>query len=432
MTSSAGYSQSDYKALKKESCMDFDLFKLDFHKTMKKVFYFKGKNSKKLFDKLVEDWCENKEADKTDLVKELQKRYNCEISTIQKFVYSKDYFPVYLVKNLILDLPKDMHEYYFKEFNRCSSQIKFGTSKSWITFPKKLSAKLSWLCGAIAADGWISSDKDYKERLGIVDQNERTVLRAKKFFQETFDFSPKVFKDKNKDCFLLIVDSKTISKFFTIFMGCSYGFKAYTVSEPAIIRQSRFRLDFASGVLCFDGSVGLSGIVSLGSKSKTLVKDVYGILNQNELPVKYSKHSNGTYFATSASLLNAENISEWIKLFDEKLEKGYRLKCLAFGFKETVKTENDALVRIRKFIKYPRRRECPFEKIFQLIKNDKKILKEDLLIKSGVAHATLYSYTWLLRQANIVTCDTGYFGRGYKNEYIFNPNVSEWRLPMVC
>jgi len=172
--------------------------------------------------------------------------------------------------------------------------------------------------------------------------------------------------------------------------------------------------------------------VSLGSKSKTLVKDVYGILNQNELPVKYSKHSNGTYFATSASLLNAENISEWIKLFDEKLEKGYRLKCLAFGFKETVKTENDALVRIRKFIKYPRRRECPFEKIFQLIKNDKKILKEDLLIKSGVAHATLYSYTWLLRQANIVTCDTGYFGRGYKNEYIFNPNVSEWRLPMVC
>jgi hypothetical protein len=50
---------------------------------------------------------------------------------------------------------------------------------------------------------------------------------------------------------------------------------------------------------------------------------------------------------------------------------------------------------------------------------------------SKVGHATLYKYTKVLGKANIITFDTGYFGRGHINLYEFNPNISEWRVPMV-
>jgi hypothetical protein len=432
MKSPAWNLQSNYKALKKESYVDFDLFKLDFHETMKKVFYFKGEGVREIFDVLVNECCKLNKCSKKKLSSIIATELNCNSSTIDYFIYYKNYLLVYLTKLLILKLSVKQQKYFFMAFNKNVNQIKFGLSKNWIKFPRHLSKELVWLCGAIAADGWISIDNTSKERLGIVDQNKRTILKAKDFFKKIFYYSPRFFKDKKKDCFWLIVDSKAISKFFTIFMGYQYGVKTYSVSEPVIIKQSKFRLDFASGVLSFDGSVKLGGTVALGLKSKSLVKDVFEILNQNGLFVKYSQESNGSYSIRSASLLNVKNIVDWIELFDENLEKGYRLKCLVFGFEEVVKTEEEALERFKKFIKYPRRNKCPFEKIFLLIKNNKKILKEKLLYESGVTHATLYEYLWLLRKANIVTCKIGYFGRGYKNEYVFNSKISSWRVPMLC
>ena len=428
----ARYPQSDYKVLKKESYMDFDLFKLDFHETMKKVMYFKGKKVKVLFDELLVEVCSHLNLSKWALANYVAEGFSCNLVTIQRFFYSKCHFPVYLTKHLILKLPKNKQVYFFDEFNSKTEKLKFGVSHTWINFPKRINAELAWICGAVAADGWITREKKTRrEKMGIVDQNKKTVLKAQKYFKKVFNCRTKFRRDYCEDCWHLIIDSISVTRLFTTFLGFHYGVKAHDICEPQVVKSSEFRTNFASGVMSFDGSVELDGKISLGVKSKQLAIDVQDILLVGGLSTKISRNKQGLYIMKSGSLLNNKDINKWVNFFDVKTEKGYRLYYLTHGFTRVAKGESEAIDSLVKFSRYPKTRPCPIYKIFKILKIKKSVKKQDLQKFAGIGHATLYKYTWLLRKANIVHCDDGYFGRGHFNFYEFNPNVSEWRLPMA-
>ncbi len=422
-------SKSFKEAQYNEKFMGFDLLKLAIHESNNSVVYFKGDCVREIFSELIEECYRVNDWRQADICKYFCKLYSCDRTTVAKFIKWKDFFPVHFVKDLLSILPPERYEYFAQKFIESVQFFKFGTSSDWTVFPKELSSELSWLCGAIAADGWITKEKKWKERLGIVDQNEKMILRAANYFKIIFDYTPRVYRHSSKDCLLLIVDSKAIIKFFLTYLGFGYGYKTETIDEPAIIKNSKYRLDYAKGVLCFDGSVELDGTISLGVKSKSLSKSIYEILAENGFPMKFSKPNDNLYFIRSSSLLFEKDAPRWVNIFGKETEKGYRLYSLIFGFEHSPDNTATAIKSLVKFANNRKIEHCKFESIIAILQNRKEISKTELLDLAGVAHATLFKYIWILRKANIVTYDNSKFGRGIYNVYKFNSNSSEWKIP---
>ncbi len=421
-------SASELKAKNYNLLMDFDLFGLDDIEGKRSIVYFRGLGCRDLFSNLVSECCEHAGLTRVLLCNQLTGHFGSERSTIQKFVYSKHYFPIYLISKLCSMLSDDRQTYYNEKFNGAVEVVKVGTSKRWIAFPKRLTSELAWLCGVIAADGCIPKEENGRERIVIVDQNRNAILKANGMFEKVFGFEGSIYHKFGR-YYILVIDCKTISKFFTTFLGFNYGYKTDIICEPEIIKKSEFRLDFAAGVMSFDGSVELDGSVSLGCTSKRLVEDVYQILNDNHFLVHFSRDDADTFYMRTRCLLNDSDAEKWIGLLGLDTEKGQRLNSLVNGFSGVVSSEKEALDRLLRFSKYTRRRESPLIRVFSILKTEGSVEKQDLQARVGVTHATLYKYLYLLRKANIVSCKEGAFGRGYRNFYKFNNNLSEWRVP---
>ena len=408
--------------------MYFDLFRLGGIEGKRSFAYFRGSGCRKLFSRLVNECCNHAELTRANLCKQLAVHFGSEKSTIQKYVYSKHYFPIYLTSELFSRLPTDRQVYYKEKFNEEVEEVKVGSSKRWVLFPKVLTSEFAWLCGAIAADGCISKENNGKERIIIVDQNKDTLMKASNMFKEMFGFGGMMYSKFGR-YYTLVIDCKIVSKFFTTFLGFNYGYKTDVIREPEIIKKSNFRVHFAAGVMSFDGSVELDGSVSLGSKSKKLVDDVHQILNENRFPVKFSRIGNDIFYLRTHSLLNDSVAAKWVALLGPDTEKGKRLIGLTKGFSGTASSEKEALERLLWFVKHTQREESPLVMLFNILRKEGSVEKQNLQARLGVAHATLYKYLYLLKKANIVSCNGGSFGRGHRNFYNFNSNLNEWRIP---
>ncbi|MFA5931270.1 MAG: hypothetical protein WC821_03080 [archaeon] len=434
-SSPAKHFQIDYKSSKEIYSMDFDLFKLAYFENINKVVYFKGTKCRELFTELITEVCTKKNCLRQHLAKELSGTYNSNLSTMQYFISSKEYFPIYLTSKIISKLSEERQEYYKNAFNKSVEYFKCGTSKEWTIFPKKLSAELAWLCGAIAADGWITKESfSGYERIGIADFHKKALLKASLFFMKCFGHEPVVKRHNKLQCWQIVFRSKAITQFFTTYLGFHYGVKVYDICEPKILKNSKYRLDYASGVMSFDGSVAMDGVVSLGCASEKLAQDIHTILLENGLKTRLTKKKSekqNLFFVKSEGLLHNVDSSKWISLFGVDIEKGQRLDALVNGFKDTPLSEQDALLRLKHFVNYPSKNECPIYRIFFVLKNKSSIKRQDLLKLTKLPHVTFYKYVWVLRKANIVSCYTGQFWRGFENTYKFNYNIEEWRVPSL-
>jgi len=412
--------------------MNFDLFKLGEFENINQSTYLKGENCRAIFNELVTDVCKVKSCSKWELSKELSIFYGSERSTMPKFLSCKDYFPVYLVSKLIQFLGEETKQKYVNQFNESVQYFKVGTSHGWLKFPQNMSVELAWLCGAVAADGWITKEKSGAEKMGIMDFHKKALVKVSLFFDKCFGFKPKVKRHIHQNCWQIVFRSKPITQFFTTYLGFHYGIKVYDIREPEAVKKSNFRLDYASGVLSFDGSVALDGKVSLGVASEELAKDVCNILTEAKLKVRLVKKENTQqtiFFVNSEGLLHHKDSTKWISIFGIDTEKGQRLDSLVNGFKEEVVSEEDVLERLKKFMNYRWKKECPLNKIFFVLKKKGSLKRQDLLKITNLPHVTFYKYAWILRQANIVSCYTGQFWRGFENTYTFNYDVSSWRGP---
>ncbi len=174
--------------------------------TINSCFYLKGKKLKQIIDQLAGEICESKNISKFHLSQEITLLLNCERSTIHKILTTKNHFPVYLI-NILLEMTSE--EVRASCSSKISNQVeffKFGNNGIWVQLPRELTAELAWLCGSIAADGWITRESCGKERLGIVDQNKCALQIARDNFYKIFGLKLNIIRHKRKNCWLLIVD----------------------------------------------------------------------------------------------------------------------------------------------------------------------------------------------------------------------------------
>ncbi len=395
--------------------------------TINSCIYVKGQNLRPLVDEMIENICARNRFDEYDLCHEISAQLGTEKSTMLKYFSARRRFPIYLLNILLARLSLRKQEIYRPMIERSIQFFKFGTSETWVKFPKRLNRELAWLVGAVAADGWITKESGGKERLGIVDQNKSALAVAGQNFELVFGYKPRLARHKTQDCYLLIVDCKAIVRFFTTFLGFGYGPKARAISEPPIIKKSHYRLDFAKGVMSFDGSVELDGTVSIGVRSEKLIRDLYDIFKENDLAFKYSAHS-GLFFLSSPYLSNCPTGEKWIRIFGLNTTKGNRLNFLINGANRRVTSEAEAIRVLDWFVRKKHNSKLSMKDVLDFAKAKKKFTKYQMMNEFKVAHATFWKYVLVLRRANILASENK-FGRGISNHYLFNPKIEDWRVP---
>jgi len=393
-------------------------------------FYIKGQNLRMLFDALVSEICKREQIAKYELSHEITVQIGSEKSTIPKYFSQKDYFPIYLFNILLTKLPAWKQEKYRSILQREIKSFKFGASKTWARFPKRLSKELSWLAGAVAADGWITKAPNGKERLGVVDQNVDALKLVQENFMKGFGIKPSLKRSKKRDCWILILDCKAVSRFFTTFLGFGYGCKAKTIAEPQIIKNSHYRLDFAKGVMLFDGSVELDSTVSIGVRSRKLIDDLYEIFSENNFEFKFSRVNSETWCIRSPYLSKCLQNKKWRSLFSINTTKWNRLNFLINGSGQAPSSEQDALKKLEHFIRKKPTSKISITEIFNFAKNKKRFTKHHLMNEYGLSHATFWKYLLVLRKSNIVKSEENR-GRYKPNYYTFNSNIGEWRVPFT-
>ncbi|MFH1222687.1 MAG: hypothetical protein V1492_06420 [Candidatus Micrarchaeota archaeon] len=399
-------------------------------KNIKSCFYVRGERLRQILDELISDICKKRKMKKHDLCKELTSELGCDETTIEKFIYNKNYFPVYLIRILLRKISKRRVYPYSVKIQKNVDLFKSGSRGKWAKFPKRLDREIAWLCGAIAADGCISREKGGKERITIVDQNISALEIARKNFEKIFYVNTPIKRSKTLDCSLLIVDCKAISKFFTTFLGFNYGRKIETVCEPDIIKKSHYRLDFARGVMTFDGSVELDCTASLGVKSLRLIQDLYDILRENGFEFNYSRTNPNLFYIRSPHLSRHKDSKKWISLFGLNTTKGNRLDFLINGAGKKVDSEEEALRALEIFVRKKPTSSVSITDVFNFAKENQRFTKHQLMEKFKIAHATFWKYVLVLRKANILYCE-GKIGGGKPYYYSFNPRLERWNVPIT-
>ena len=397
---------------------------------IKSCFYVQGKTLRRAFSEILYEICKKEKINRYKLSREITIQLGTERSTVLKYFREKNYFPVYLLNILLSKLPKSKADHFCAKIQRDVEFFKVGTSVNWTKFPKRLNREIAWLAGAISADGWISRDKNGKERLGIVDQNKDALDIAAKYFEQLFGLKMIVEKNPQSNSWLLIVDNKAIIKFFVHFLDFSYGRKTYTISEPTIIKKSHYRLDFAKGLLCFDGSVELDSTVSIGLHNEKLIKELYGILNEKGYHFKYSRPDAKISFIRSPYLYSCKNSKKWISLFGENSTKGNRLKFLITGSTKKPSSENEAIKSLESMVRKNHISKLSIKDIFYFAQKRKRFTKHEIMSQFNIGHGSFWKYVMILRRSNIVK-DEGEVGRGKKFYYVYNPNIQEWNIPSL-
>lgn len=363
-------------------------------------FYFKGQNLKKIFNRLIEEIVKVEDTNRKKLSTEIAAFFKKDKTTIEKFIYYKDYYPPYLLHYLLCKLPNEMRLFFTTQINGSIEYGKTSTAENWTKFPKEFNKELSWLSGAIAADGWISKDKGGKERLGVVDHFEDSIRLVSEKINLVFGFNSRVAKLKKEDAWQVIVDNKFISRFFTRFLGFNYGKKTYTICESKVVKDSNFRLDYASGVLTFDGSVELDGIVSIWMRSPKMLEDIHEILNANGLTINFVRQKRGKMLK-SRNIMRLSSPEKWIALFSGT-SKAKRLNALRYGHNITNQSEKEKLFLLKNFIGKSNSSKYSMDEIYKSIRKHKSISRKELVKKFEFGHATIYGYTKLMRDFKLI------------------------------
>ncbi|MBU0528117.1 hypothetical protein KKE92_06550 [Candidatus Micrarchaeota archaeon] len=414
------------------SVKHFHILELDGTKpeTINSCFYIQGRNLRSIFDEIVNEICKREKINQYELSREITVQIGTEKSTILKYFREHTFFPVFLLNVMLSKLPQYRKDFFCSKIQMGVEFFKFGISKNWVKFPKRLTKELAWLIGAIAADGWISRDKQGKERLGIVDQNACVLRMGQEKFEKIFGIKFSLKKSKKENCWLLIVDCKAISRFFTMFLGFSYGYKAKNIHEPEILKKSHYRFEFARGVMSFDGSVELDSTVTIGLKSKKFINDLSEIFYENGFEFKYSCSKSGFFFLKSQYLSQCTDSKKWISIFGDKTTKGNRLNFLINGIGYPPNSEENALASLEYFTRKRATSKVSITSIFHFAKKKKKITKHQLMTELGISHATLWKYLLLLRRANIIKNEENK-GRGKTNHYLYISNIGDWCVPFM-
>ena len=152
-----------------------------------------------------------------------------------------------------------------------------------------------------------------------------------------------------------------------------------------------------------------------------------------------------SYWRLWSGILTKEQTKRWMEVFAEGTEKWWLLKNHCDGFQRKVNSFKEALEIMNRV--YPSRspNKVCLKDIMELIKEHKEVhryqLAELLCKKKGLKSYggkwghSLKHYLDVLKKANMIFVKRRKFGKKksfgsiVREVYIFNENISDWRLP---
>lgn len=385
--------------------MPFDLFKLHSEKDSPKGWvwvYFDCSLLKKHYLRLLKYKPQN------IIAREISRILNCGFSTVGKHLIKLKYsnkkilFPLPVVIELVKITNIKLKGRIINNFEYfiCKTNNTKQTAKA----VKVVNKELAKIIGAHMADGYLQKDKN-NYRIKICDGREDLIKICADWINKTFSVSPIVRFEERDNTWICWFNNKIIGRYFENIFEIKAGKKFDIAKEPEIIKNSSFeiRKAFAKGVIMFDGGVKASGMVSLTSMSKQLIKDIEEILKLDGIEVnKRYNTKKKSWLIESKSGRNKEYLKKLLDYFEVGTWKYKRLQFF-------IEEKRYNIEELEYLFPYHHRSKIILKDVYEGIKKIKKGKIQDIMLglsKFKISPITVYKYLYLLEKSSLIYKET--------------------------
>ncbi|MBN2067868.1 MAG: hypothetical protein JW744_05355 [Candidatus Diapherotrites archaeon] len=435
--------QRSLNRLNTNNYMRLDLFKLHNPKLdnkPKKWIVAKGKNLKQNLGGCIEEltvqgWTKPK------LCRYIMQKFGVSKPTAERLIYlRKSFYPLVFIEELLKLTNKLEAKFVIQdkiEFLKVSQP-----PETIVKAPKYLTKNLCKIAGAHAADGTLA--KDY---FCITDGYWCNVKSFKNWVKNEFNLDYKILKrDKNE--WMIRFHNKVFTRYLRQIFGFCNGKKVYSVGEPEIIKNSNeeMRKAFALGALTFEAGLGMKNQIEFCVASKKFQEDICDILKLAGVRFHKMKNPSGGYWRFWSNTLTEQETIKWMELFEPQTEKWFKLHEAANGYQGKADSIEEAIDILDKVYPSKPNSKVSLKKVLLAIKHlggahrykivDYLVAKGNFKSYGGKWAHGLRHYLDILKQANIISIERRRFGKKksfgtiVREVYIFNPEVSEWKVPL--
>lgn len=206
-----------------------------------------------------------------------------------------------------------------------------------LILPNNLSPNLAYLCGVMIGDGSIycrEAKNDYVINCVGNPQDEKRFYTdvLGPCFKRVFGFLPNIKEQDSGITFGFRIYSKALFEYFTKVMGLPSGKKYSSLKIPDALKiDNVFLINCIKGIIDTDGSIAFKKkyrtkpyypVISLSSKSKSLIKDVakelkkYGfkIVETYDYKLIDNRIKNGFTVINRIELNGKDNLKRWLSI----------------------------------------------------------------------------------------------------------------------
>lgn len=417
-----------------------DLFKLHDSSNdtkLKNCIMAKGRNLKPKLYQLISPF------KKVEITRDLMKEFNISQSSAERLVFmNKEWIPLFYIEYLLKLTNKGWLKYQIQDYIEF---LKANQPPERIYRAAKiLSPNFCKIVGAHTADGTMTKDG----LIRITDGYKRNVEILKEWINEEFGTHFNVIRVNNSsEEWKIEFKSKVIRRYFNGIFDFPYGCKQYTTREPQIIKNSSLnnRKAFALGALTFEAGIGMKHQVELCVASKGFRDDISEILRLHNIKHHSMEKQSSSYWRLWSKLLTNEQAKQWMNFFAEGTDKWWLLKNYVDGFKRKVNSFEEAIEILNKVYPAKSASKVCLKDVMGIIQEVREVHRyqlAELLCKKnkldsfgGTWAHSLKHYIDILKRADIISVNRRKFGKKkswgsiVREVYIFNEDVSDWRLP---
>ena len=236
---------------------------------------------------------------------------------------------------------------------------------------------------------------------------------------------------RGHNSYILRFRSKIVSRYITEFFNINPGIKMYTIRIPKVVRNGPFniRKAFVIGTMTFEAGANNGGNVSLGVCSKKFRDDIAKILKEDKLQINEYVTQKESFKTPMYSIATNNNLDikqkrKFKSYFEKDTFKWLKMKEFANGFPQKIRNPQEAINNLRIF--FYKNNKVNIERIITNCIYLKNFNIYDLVKETKYPRGTLTKYLSFLCKTNMLIKN-----RSKVSDYIYNKNISKWRLPTI-